>query len=74
MNYHAYITSLGWRERSHRFIDKAGHRCQRCGASGPGVVLQTHHKHYQTLGYEMRSDVEVLCVRCHGVVHGMRMR
>ena len=74
MNYHAYIISPTWRERSHRFIDKAGHRCQRCGASGRDAILQAHHKHYASLGCEMRSDVEVLCVRCHGVVHGVRMR
>ena len=71
MNYHTYIKSPAWRERSRWFIDKAGHRCQRCGAAGPGVILQAHHRHYQTLGCEMRSDVEVLCVGCHGVRHGV---
>ena len=72
MNYHAYIKSPAWRERSRWFIDKAGHRCQRCGASGEYNVLQAHHKHYGTLGYEMWSDVEVLCVDCHQVADGER--
>jgi len=65
LNYREYIKSPEWKERSRRFIDKAGHRCHRCGASGRGIILQSHHRHYGTLGCEMPSDVEILCIGCH---------
>ena len=65
MDYMEYIRSPEWREKSRRFIERADYRCQRCSASGEYNILQVHHRHYETLGYEMSSDVEVLCIGCH---------
>lgn len=44
-----------------------GKKCGRCGLEGPDseVVLTLHHKHYQSLGRELESDVELLCEQCH---------
>lgn len=33
------------------------------------LVLVVHHLHYETLGNEERSDVLVLCRRCHNLLH-----
>ena len=40
--------------------------CEDCGAY---ERLQVHHKDYRGLGYEERSDLEVLCAQCHSRRH-----
>lgn len=61
------LESKRWKELRRRRIREVGGKCERCGASG---VLELHHRHYQTLGEERPSDVEVVCRRCHAEGHG----
>ena len=67
-DYTTYMKSAEWREKSKMFREQAG-CCEKCGYVGN---LACHHKHYNTLGYEEREDIEVLCYRCHCNAHGTK--
>jgi len=66
--YEHYLSSPEWRQRRHAAIAAARWRCARCGWQCvwyDGRGLEVHHLHYDTLGAEADTDLEVLCWRCH---------
>ncbi len=63
--YRIYIHSPAWQVRRERAIQRAGGRCQVCGAR---KRLQVHHVSYANLGHERDEDLTVLCWACHSVV------
>jgi hypothetical protein len=65
--YVKYIKSAEWKEKSRLWRAEAG-KCELCGAEDR---LQCHHKHYRTLGKEKRSDIQVVCYKCHCKIHGV---
>ena len=58
------LASRRWRRLRQQILDETKSRCERCW-KGPMHGLELHHKHYDTLGEEVRKDVELLCVPCH---------
>jgi len=48
-------------------LERAGNKCEKCGASFP---LEVHHKTYTHLGKEEPRDLIVLCQECHEKEHG----
>jgi len=65
--YQWYIASSeGWRCRRALMRERAGQRCQVCGATGS---LEVHHNTYARLGFEEPQDLVVLCARCHATYH-----
>lgn len=66
-SYAAYIASPAWDGKRREALRYHGNRCNRCGASR--CVLQVHHISYARLGREKMTDLEVLCVGCHGIEH-----
>ncbi len=65
--YVVYLHSPLWRARRWLWILQAGGRCQDCGHRRRPLTI--HHRTYTRLGYERRSDVAVLCWRCHQARH-----
>lgn len=65
--YVKYINSAEWREKSRIWRMEEG-KCELCGSTDR---LQCHHKHYRTLGKEKRSDIQVVCYKCHCKLHGV---
>lgn len=63
--YHEYIVSAEWKAKSRTFIASRG-KCEICGSIRQ---LQSHHKHYYTLGFEEQDDIRVLCADCHAGEH-----
>ncbi len=57
-----------WREKRRKAIDRAGRRCERCGAAGK---LQVHHKTPLCLGGAALNlgNLEALCPDCHSKAH-----
>lgn len=45
-----------------------GYKCQCCGVKKKSN-LHLHHKHYKTFGSESMDDVELLCMKCHNLLH-----
>ena len=67
IDYHEYIKSPEWKAKSKKWRDATG-KCEECGSTHS---LECHHLHYKTLGKEKRSDIKVLCHKCHCKVHGV---
>lgn len=61
--YREVLKSKRWKEFAKYAIHQAQGECQRCGM--PKKPLQVHHLHYDTLGHEKLTDVEVVCLDCH---------
>jgi hypothetical protein len=64
--YVDYLQTVEWRRRRDARIRQADHRCERCAAK---QALQVHHVHYERLGEERDTDLEVLCRGCHEGLH-----
>jgi hypothetical protein len=63
------LDSPQWKARRKVELDRAGHRCQACNASGDDIVLDVHHRTYDRVGNEGPADLIVLCRKCHGAIH-----
>jgi hypothetical protein len=70
-DYQNYLASAHWQAIRERKLSSVDHRCefraivthaydpsQRCAET---KNLQVHHLHYQSIGNEWNSDLEVLC-------------
>jgi 5-methylcytosine-specific restriction endonuclease McrA len=68
-DYKSYISSYDWQVKADSLKRDAGHRCQQCGKRKSRRKLHIHHKHYKTLFRERRTDVQVLCGKCHASKH-----
>jgi len=67
--YNEYIKSPGWIAKAQAAKQRAGQKCQLCGAKRKDVQLDTHHNTYQRLGREKNTDLLVLCEPCHTKHH-----
>ena len=67
--YAEYIESPGWAAKAQSAKQRAGQKCQLCGAKRKDVKLHAHHNTYQRLGREKNTDLLVLCEPCHGRHH-----
>jgi hypothetical protein len=67
MLYVVFLRSPLWRVRRRIWIIRARGRCELCGRRRR---LTIHHRTYERLGHERRSDIAVLCWRCHERQHG----
>lgn len=67
MKYSLYLQTPEWRKRRLIMLHKAGHKCRVCNASN--CTLNVHHRDYTRRGYELDSDLIVLCQECHTLFH-----
>tara|TARA_R110001599_G_scaffold42608_1_gene128287 strand:- start:43 stop:1062 length:1020 start_codon:yes stop_codon:yes gene_type:complete len=67
--YAEYIESPGWAAKAQSAKQRAGQKCQLCGAKRKDVKLHAHHNTYQRLGREKNTDLLVLCEPCHAKHH-----
>lgn len=74
INVRSCVTIADWRRLRRMLLDRAGHRCELCGAvpdRHPGTKLQAHER----FAYISASRVQVLrrliclCADCHTVTH-----
>jgi len=70
-NYRRYLESDEWRAVRSGALERARHRCARCGSTDD---LHVHHVSYTRLGYERPDDLTVLCAACHELEHRRRDR
>lgn len=71
MSYENFLQTLYWKAVSFIVKETRDNKCQVCSAT-TGIVA--HHNTYQNHGYEhkehvMKSDLVVLCDRCHTKFH-----
>lgn len=70
VDYRTYLDSDDWLVFRESVLAAYDHTCCEC-CSSLGV-LQVHHLHYHTLGWEDIDDVVVLCRDCHAVADRIR--
>jgi len=63
--YHAYLSSAGWRQRRNAALVRAERRCEIC----PNPASQVHHLTYARVGCELPNDLMALCSECHKFIH-----
>lgn len=69
MSYDDYLNSEHWRRLRARKFAEVGEACQECGDRASS--LHVHHLTYARKGYELLSDLQVLCEDCHARTHGL---
>lgn len=66
----AYLRSLVWRIKRVRMIYGSGCHCELCSKR---ERLQVHHARYRRVfGFELDTDLTVLCAAHHAMAHGRR--
>jgi len=71
-DYAKYLKSPHWKAKRKEAIQAHGCKCSRCGRQMGSYYMRVHHKSYANLGNEPLDDLEVMCVFCHEVHHGVR--
>lgn len=66
LKYTDYLESGEWYDMRTIAHALAAGRCQVCNGD---KQLEVHHRTYERRGFELPSDLTVLCRRCHGGHH-----
>lgn len=66
--YHEYLQTEHWQVKRKEALARAGDKCQVCSST---ERLEVHHNSYDNLGGELRTDLVVLCRKCHELFHGV---
>jgi 5-methylcytosine-specific restriction endonuclease McrA len=69
----ATYRTAAWKKPRAAALERAAHRCERCGISGDHTILDTHHKLSTPEHALDAAELEVLCRSCH-VSAGHRAR
>lgn len=67
--YREYLNGGHWKRKRLEILERAGWRCEQCGAYGP---LEVHHLTYERLFEERNEDLIALCPNCHERMHGYK--
>lgn len=67
IDYDLYLMSKHWKKTRRKAIKRADYKCQLCGTRKD--TLQVHHNSYKNLYWEKKSDLIVLCRKCHAKHH-----
>ena len=62
-----YLQSAHWHDVRANKLAEVGYYCEQCGQRDS--ILDVHHLDYERLGFELSSDLEVLCRECHQLQH-----
>ena len=62
-----YLASAIWQRRRQEILDTRGRYCCECGSKYG--KLDVHHESYEHVGYELNSELAVLCNKCHQKKH-----
>ena len=69
-SYTDYLKSDAWNSQRRRVLQRDGHTCKGCGASG--TTLHVHHLTYETFkkhGKSLDFELVTLCQGCHKLLH-----
>jgi 5-methylcytosine-specific restriction endonuclease McrA len=66
-----YYNSTQWKVFREKILTERNFTCEICSIHHPKATqkLEVHHKHYNSVGFEIPKDVLCLCRRCHRLVH-----
>ena len=66
--YREYLLSDSWKTRRRMWLEAWGYRCSVFNEGEPRT-LDVHHRTYERLGNEAKTDCIVLCRQCHDLFH-----
>lgn len=68
-----YRQSRHWLQRSKAYRESVPEACELCGITrteeDDWVKFHVHHLTYKHVGYELDTDLMLLCAPCHNLVH-----
>lgn len=67
IDYNKYLSSKHWKRTRAKALKRAKYKCQLCGRKK--CTFNVHHNNYKNLYWEDKSDLIVLCTRCHTMFH-----
>ena len=67
INYEMYLLTKHWKKIRLKALKRNKYKCQLCGTRK--YTLDVHHNSYEHLYWEHRSDLIVLCRKCHYGAH-----
>ncbi|MGL5766031.1 MAG: HNH endonuclease [Sarcina sp.] len=65
--YSAYLKTNHWKQLRENMIIRSNGRCEDCGTTEGEMNI--HHLTYNTLGFENKEDLVVVCIHCHAKRH-----
>jgi len=68
MPYVDYLKTDHWKSVRQIALQRAGYKCVLCGST---QNLDVHHNDYCRRGFELETDVTVVCRKCHEIFHGI---
>jgi 5-methylcytosine-specific restriction endonuclease McrA len=66
--YQEYLRSSKWSKKRDKRLERDGHCCRTCGASGENIKLHVHHSNYEWFQRERMRDLITLCDECHNAI------
>jgi 5-methylcytosine-specific restriction endonuclease McrA len=72
LDYWDYLQTQHWQNLREKVYEQRNHTCQRCHKEIS--VFQIHHITYVRIGHERVSDVQLVCVKCHEIIHKRKDR
>ena len=63
-SYEEYLLGYIWLEKKSYFL-KVFPKCEMCGK----LASTVHHKTYERVGNEKKTDIMALCKECHNKIH-----
>jgi 5-methylcytosine-specific restriction endonuclease McrA len=68
IDYDLYLGSKHWKRTRLKAIKRSDYKCQVCGTRKR--TLNVHHNNYDNnLYWEKKTDLIVVCDRCHSMIH-----
>lgn len=67
-NYNEYLKTRWWGLFRTKYL-KGKKNCLKCKICGGVGIFNLHHISYENLGHEKKTDVILLCQKCHHKLH-----
>jgi|ERR1051326_7660458 DNA-directed RNA polymerase subunit RPC12/RpoP len=73
--YAIYICTSKWKKLCQQIKERANGRCERCGPHEISLPpFQVHHLTYERFMNELLTDLQYVCLHCHGIADRERER
>lgn len=64
-----YLSSQHWKALREKVYQDRGAECERCHAPLEHKAMVVHHNTYKRFGNENMADLNLLCQKCHKIIH-----
>lgn len=69
-DYQSYLKTKHWKMKRIQIAKQRKYTCEICGVENEDEKkFNIHHNTYQNIGYELDTDLNLLCETCHIAIH-----